>query len=234
MSQASSTFGHYGATEETRRPWFSAGIGSIVLYIGIIAGALAIGVGQSGITKQEQVDVKFVEQIQKPEEPPKVEPKPPPPPPPKAQKAQPKKAVEAPKELPKEVPAEAEPVANEAPSVWIPSDADYAAGFSTAGGVRKEIREDDLPGAVRARPMKGNEPPPYPKTARNAGKQASVTLKIRITTDGRVEDIEVVEGEEPFTTSAIDTVKRWRYSPASYQGKPISVYRIIKIAFQLS
>ena len=234
MSQISSTFGHYGATEEIPRPWFSAGIGSILLYIGIIAGALAIGVGRSNITTEAPVDVKFVEQIQKPEEAPKVEPTPPPAPPKPAQKAQPKKAVEAPKELPKEVPAEAEPVAKEVPTVWIPSEADYAAGFSTAGGVRKEIREDELPGAVRARPMRGNEPPPYPKTARNAGKQASVTLKIRITTDGRVEDIDLVEGEEPFSSAAIDTVKKWRYTPASYQGKPISVYRIIKIAFQLS
>ena len=208
MSQVSSTFGHYGATEDIPRPWFSAGIGSILLYVGIIAGALAIGVGRSNITTEAPVDVKFVEQIQKPEE--------------------------APKELPKEVPAEAEPVAKEVPTVWIPSEADYAAGFSTAGGVRKEIREDELPGAVRARPMRGNEPPPYPKTARNAGKQASVTLKIRITTDGRVEDIDLVEGEEPFSSAAIDTVKKWRYTPASYQGKPISVYRIIKIAFQLS
>jgi protein TonB len=82
--------------------------------------------------------------------------------------------------------------------------------------------------------MRGNEPPPYPKTARNAGKESTVTLKIRITVDGRVTDVEVVEGEEPFTSAAVDTVKKWRYTPASYQGKPISVYRIIKIGFRLS
>lgn len=232
MSQAASTFGHYGATEEISRPWISAGLGSIVLYVGIIMGAMWIGFGSKPL-QETQVDVKFVEQIQKPEEEPKVEPTPPPAPP-KPAKAQPKKAAEAPRELPKEVPAEAEPVQKEVPTVWIPSEADYAAGFSTAGGQRKEIREEDLPGATRARPAKGNEPPPYPKTARNAGKSATVTLKIRITTDGRVEDIQVVEGEEPFTTTAVDTVNKWRYSPASYQGKPISVYRIIKIAFQLS
>jgi protein TonB len=203
-----------------------------VLYVGIIAGALAIGVGRSNITVEKPVDVKFVEEIQKPEEAPKVEPTPPPAPP--KPKAEPKKAVEAPKELPKEVPAEAEPVKQEVPTVWMPTEADYAAGFSTAGGQRREIREDELPGAIRARPMRGNEPPSYPKTARNAGKQASVTLKIRITNDGRVVDIQVIEGEEPFTTSAVETVQKWRYTPASYQGKAISVYRIIKIAFRLS
>lgn len=66
------------------------------------------------------------------------------------------------------------------------------------------------------------------------GKQAVVTLKIRITTDGRVADVQVVDGEEPFTATAVDTLKKWRYTPASYQGKAISVYRVIKIAFQLS
>jgi len=232
MSEVSSTFGHYGATEDVRRPWFSAGIGSILLYIGIIAGALALGVGQSKITTEKPVDVKFVEEIEKPTEVPTVAPTPPPAPP--TAKPRPKKAMEAPKELPKEVPAEAEPVKQEVPTVWLPSEADYAAGFSTAGGQRREIREEDLPGAIRARPMRGNQPPPYPKTARNAGKEATVTLKIRITVDGRVTDVQGIEGEEPFTSSAVHTVERWRYRPASSKGKPISVYRIIKIGFRLA
>lgn len=232
MSQASSTFGHYGATDDMPRQWITASLGSILLYIGILIGAGTM-ITKSKMTAEAPVDVKFVEQIQKPEEAPKVEPTPPPAPP-KVEKKAAKKAAEAPTELPKEVPAEAEPKAQEVPAVWIPTDEDYAAGYSTAGGQRREIREDELPGAVRAKPLRGNEPPAYPKTARNAGKQATVTLKIRITTDGRVEDIQVVDGEEPFTTSAVDTVKKWRYTPASYQGKAISVYRVIKIAFQLS
>ena len=232
MSQTSSTFGHYGTTDDVPRQWFTASIGSLVLYAAIIIGAAAM-IQQSKITVETPVDVTFVEQVQKPEEA-KVEPTPPPPPPKVEKKEPPKKAQEAPRELPKEVPAEAEPVAKEVPSVWIPTDEDYARGFSTAGGQKRELREDELPGAVKAKPMRGNEPPPYPKTARNAGKQATVTLKIRITTSGRVEDIQVVDGEEPFTTAALDTVKRWRYTPASYQGKAISVYRVIKIAFQLS
>jgi protein TonB len=232
MSQASSTFGHYGATDAMPRQWFTASLGSVVLYIGILVGAATM-VTKSKMTAEVPVDVKFVEQIAKPEEAPKVEPTPLPAPP-KVEKKAPKKAQEAPRELPREVPAEAEPVQKEVPAVWMPTEEDYARGFSTGGGQRKELREDELPGAVKAKPLKGNEPPPYPKTARNAGKQATVTLKIRITTDGRVEDIQVVEGEEPFTTSAIDTVKKWRYTPASYQGKAISVYRVIKIAFQLS
>ena len=232
MSQESSTFGHYGATDDVPRQWFTASIGSLVLYAAIIVGAAAM-IQKSKVKVEAPVDVKFVEQVQKPVEEPKVEPTPPPPPPPK-KKAPPKKAAEAPRELPKEVPAEAEPVKNEVPAVWIPTDEDYVRGFSTAGGQRKELREDELPGAVRAKPLRGNEPPPYPKTARNAGKQATVTLKIRITNTGHVEDIQVIDGEEPFTTAAVDTVKKWRYSPATYQGKPISVYRVIKIAFQLS
>ena len=79
-----------------------------------------------------------------------------------------------------------------------------------------------------------NEPPAYPKSARNAGKTASVTLKVRITAGGRVEEVEVVDGEEPFVSAAIEAVKKWRYEPARYNGKPISVHRVIKIGFELS
>jgi eukaryotic-like serine/threonine-protein kinase len=117
--------------------------------------------------------------------------------------------------------------------VWEPDPTELEEGYRGAAGKKEEITEQ-VQGVVRAKPLKTNEPPPYPKAARNAGKTATVMLKIRITTNGRVEDVQVVEGEEPFTTAALQAVKKWRYEPARYQGKPISVYRPIKIVFQLS
>jgi len=117
--------------------------------------------------------------------------------------------------------------------VWEPDASELEGGMRTTGGKREEITEQ-MQGVARAKPSKNNEPPAYPKAARNAGKTDSVVLKVRITTSGHVEDIQVVEGEEPFVLAAIEAVKKWRYQPARYQGKPISVYRIIKIAFKLT
>ena len=32
---------------------------------------------------------------------------------------------------------------------------------------------------------------------------------------------------------AIKTVKKWRYEPATHEGQPITVYRIVRIPFKL-
>ncbi len=246
MSETSSTFGHYGGNEGMPRHWITAFFTSSAIYVGIGLLATAVGLGRKQFTAEKPVDVKFVEQVVKeppapppPSPKPIVEAKPPPPAVPKdmkvrkIQKPPPVKELVAPKEMPKEAPAEADPSQDKGIDVWEPDPAELEAGLRTAGGKKEEITEQ-VQGVTRAQPLKSNEPPAYPKTARNAGKTDSVTLKIRITTSGKVEDVQVVEGQEPFVTAAMDAVKKWRYQPAKYQGKPISVYRVIKIAFQLS
>ena len=233
------------------RHWISAFLTSSVIYVAIGAAAAVIGVGRRQFGPAEKpVDVKFVEKIVKEEPPPPPPPpspppkpieeaKPPPPAVPKGMKIRkldkppPPKELVAPKEMPQQAPAEADPSQDKGIAVWVPDAAELEGGVRTAAGKKEEITEQ-LEGVQRAQPSKSNAPPEYPKTARNAGKTASVTLKIRITTAGKVEDVEVVEGEEPFSSAAIDAVKKWRYQPARYEGKPVSVYRIIKIAFKLT
>jgi len=46
--------------------------------------------------------------------------------------------------------------------------------------------------------------------------------------------IEVLRGEEPFKTAAVEAAKKWKYKPAMVKGQPISVYRIIQIPFRLT
>lgn len=246
MSQASSTFGHYGGTENMPRHWVTAFFTSSIIYVGIGVAAVVIGIGGRQMATEKSVDVKFVEKVLKEEPPPPPPPpkpieeaKPPPPAVPKDMKVRkldkppPRKELVAPTEMPKEAPAEADPSQDKGIAVWEPDPTELEEGYRGAAGKKEEITEQ-VQGVVRAKPLKTNEPPPYPKAARNAGKTATVMLKIRITTSGRVEDVQVVEGEEPFTTAALQAVKKWRYEPARYQGKPISVYRPIKIVFQLS
>lgn len=249
MNHTSSTFGHYGSSEKMPRQWITAFFTSSVLYVAMAVAVTVIGVGSRHLGPAERpVDVKFVEKVVK-EPPPPPPPSPPPkpleeakPPPPavpkgmkvrKLEKPPPPKELLAPKEMPKEAPAEADPSQDKGIAVWEPDAAELEGGVRTAAGKKEEITEQ-LEGVTRAQPLKSNEPPPYPRSARNAGKTDSVVLKIRITTSGRVEDVQVVEGEEPFVSAAVDAVKKWRYQPARYQGKPVSVYRVIKIAFKLT
>ena len=88
-------------------------------------------------------------------------------------------------------------------------------------------------GATAPRPSRGNVQPKYPREARKAGKVGLVRLKVIITAEGHVEDIQLVEGDEPFATEALQAVKRWRYQPAELSGDTIAVRRMIEVHFKL-
>jgi TonB family protein len=83
-------------------------------------------------------------------------------------------------------------------------------------------------------PSKGNAIPPYPQEARAAGRTGTVVLKVVILADGSVADVQVIRGEEPFVTAAVQAVKNWKYEPARFKGQPITVYRIIQLPFKLT
>jgi protein TonB len=87
--------------------------------------------------------------------------------------------------------------------------------------------------ATVPRPVAGNTVPSFPEDARVAGIEGDVFLKIVVNEDGSVGDIEVKKGEEPFVSAAIAAVKTWKYTPAMLDGKPIAVYRVIKVPFKL-
>jgi len=235
----SSLFGHYVSSDKPPRQWLPAVVTSSFLYAGIIVALVLAGASLRHVTHQKKpLTVKFVQTVVKPKAPPKpVEA--PPPPIPKATNlhkhhvAPPPKHLVIPKELPKNIPAQAEPGQNTAIEVWQPDESELESGMRVSGGTRTEITEQ-MKGVTRARPYRTNEAPEYPPTAQRSWRTDHVVLKIRITTHGYVRDVHVMKGSEPFVDEAEKAVKRWRYHPARYHGEPISVYRIIKIAFQLT
>ncbi|GBD25481.1 hypothetical protein HRbin30_00804 [bacterium HR30] len=153
----------------------------------------------------------------------------------KVESAPPPKPLVAPKEMPKEAVPEADP--SEDKGVAVVGDA--AAGGDPAGlegGVAGAqvaapiaLPEDAEPPV----PLPSNRPPAYPQEARAEGRTGLVVLKVVIATDGSVREVELLRGGEPFASAAIAAVRGWKYKPAMYQGKPITVYRIIQIPFKL-
>jgi len=87
-----------------------------------------------------------------------------------------------------------------------------------------------------ASPRYGENPkPPYPQEARNKGHQGKVLLKVEVLPDGLVGEIEVKEssGYKMLDQSALETVKKWRFIPASKGGTAIHCWVHIPINFQL-
>ncbi len=77
--------------------------------------------------------------------------------------------------------------------------------------------------------------PRFTEDARRAGVEGVVILETVVDEEGNVRDVKVLKGL-PFglDQSAVDTVKTWRYEPALRNGKPVAVYFIFTINFQMN
>jgi len=75
--------------------------------------------------------------------------------------------------------------------------------------------------------------PYYPALAQRAGLQGFVKLQVRVTKDGRLEVLKVVEGEPALADAAAEAVKRWRAKPLWVNGKPLEVISTVTFHFQL-
>ncbi|RPH61611.1 MAG: energy transducer TonB [Burkholderiales bacterium] len=84
-------------------------------------------------------------------------------------------------------------------------------------------------GAARSAPRvdaswSGNAPPPYPGMARRMGDQGEVRLDVHVGADGRVIEVRLKQssGSALLDRTAIDTVKKWRFKPATVDGQPVA------------
>jgi len=75
----------------------------------------------------------------------------------------------------------------------------------------------------------------YPELARRQGISGHVTMNVLINETGNVEDVEIVESkpEEIFDLKADNTIRWWRFEPATYNGKKVKVWALQKIVFKL-
>ncbi len=151
----------------------------------------------------------------------------------------PPKKLEVPKEMPKEAAPEVDKELDKGVAVWGDGAGGDVAGLEggMAGGVAggmvggaMAVPEDAEPPVPSSR----NAKPDYPSVALAAKQTGTVTLKVIILADGSVADVQVMRGEEPFASAAVEAVKRWKYEPARWKGQAITVYRVIQIPFKLT
>lgn len=121
------------------------------------------------------------------------------------------RAVKAPEPVPIEQPKEVvkeEPV-EAAPAPVIPPSADA-----------KELR---------------NPAPPYPAMSRKLKEEGTVTLKVLVKADGRVEQIEIAKssGYKRLDDAAKKAFKRWKFSPATQDGVAIDYWYEFDFEFSL-
>jgi TonB family protein len=75
--------------------------------------------------------------------------------------------------------------------------------------------------------------PIYPASARSSGVQGDVIIDTTIDKSGNVVRMHVVSGPLMLRSSALDSLKRWKYEPSRLDGEPVEVQMQVTIKFRL-
>ena len=95
-------------------------------------------------------------------------------------------------------------------------------------------KEGDVPGCITAPHATYSPDPKYPKKERKARHSGTVVLDLVIDADGLPRDIKVDVPLSPeFDEAALDAVKKWKFSPASRDGKPIATEIKVEVNYRL-
>jgi protein TonB len=97
------------------------------------------------------------------------------------------------------------------------------------------------PPAVRKEPeidprFKRRFQPDYPPTSRRLGEEGSVILQVLVGPDGTVQDGKVQQssGHTRLDEAALKhALRAWRFTPGTDGGKPITMWKTIKVTFQI-
>lgn len=76
--------------------------------------------------------------------------------------------------------------------------------------------------------------PSYTEEARTAKLEGTIVLFAEITSAGSVENVVVLRKlGKGMDESAIETIKQWKFSPATKDGRPVAVMLTIEMNFRL-
>ena len=91
------------------------------------------------------------------------------------------------------------------------------------------------PGGAVSRPRATFDPKPqYTEMARRARVQGTVILDVIIDAQGRVKDVAVLKTlPMGLDASAAETVRRWRFEPATLNGRPVDCIMTLTVHFEV-
>lgn len=157
-----------------------------------------------------------------------------PPPPPQQQEIPKPKAKKVP--IPDPTPDEPEPIRLEEeiePEIEMP-DTDILFDIPEGPPPAEPTGPIHVGGDVQA-PVKLSAPNPnYTEIARKARIQGVVIVQAIIDKDGSVQNVKLLKGlPMGLDQAAIDAIKKWKFQPATLNGKPVTVYYNLTVNFTL-
>lgn len=150
-----------------------------------------------------------------------------PPPPPPVPK-------EKPKPQPKPIPAKV-PVAQAAPTTEVKTESVAPPSPVAASAPPASVPVEQKP-LVRAEADYLNNPKPtYPRLSKRMGEQGEVRLRVLVAVDGRVASVQLSRssGYDRLDEAALESVKQWRFKPATQGGEPLETWVEVPVKFVL-
>ena len=79
-------------------------------------------------------------------------------------------------------------------------------------------------------------PPPYPYAARERGIEGAVQVRMLVTTEGMIGDVQILDARPrgTFENTVRRTVPQWKFAPGKIQGKAVTAWVVTTIHFNLS
>lgn len=59
-----------------------------------------------------------------------------------------------------------------------------------------------------------------------------MVVRFVITEAGNVTNVSILRGHPLFNDAVLATVKAWRFKPAIHEGRPVSVFKTVRIPFK--
>jgi len=95
-------------------------------------------------------------------------------------------------------------------------------------------KDGDAPDCITGPHATYSPDPEYPEKERKARHNGTVVLDLVVGSDGLPRDITVSRPFSPaFDKAAIDAVKRWRFTPAAKDGKPVATRILVETSFHI-
>lgn len=122
----------------------------------------------------------------------------------------------------------AAPAAVEAPSLALSAPSPMPALVAPQAAAPKIHHSEAAPARLEYR-----VPPQYPVVALKRHISGQVVLSLLVRKDGSVADVKMLSGNALFRDSAVEAVRKWRYSPATLDGQTVEATAQVVLKFDL-
>ena len=100
----------------------------------------------------------------------------------------------------------------------------------TMGVASAQVRVT-APDAMKAAVKKPQ--PPYSPVAKQMRIQGDVEVDVKISESGDVAGVDVVSGNAVLTSTVVQTVRDWKFTPFTQDGKPAAAVTRLRFAFKI-